>query len=90
MCFDFLYNLISNNFHSQKTWARYDCKHIFVFMLSSRYSCQILMKLEFTRGIFEKKKFHENPSSGRRVVQCGRRDVQADMNKLADKQTKIS
>ena len=38
---------------------------------------QILMKLEFSRDIFEKCstiKFHENPSSWSRVVQCGRTD----------------
>jgi hypothetical protein len=36
------------------------------------------MKLEFFRQIFEKSsntKFHENPSSGSRVVQCGRTDM---------------
>jgi hypothetical protein len=39
------------------------------------------MKLEFYRQIFEKfsnVKFHENPSSGSRVVPC----VQTDMTKL--------
>jgi len=33
------------------------------------------MKLEFSRQIFEKStiiKFHKNPSSGSRVVPCGR------------------
>jgi hypothetical protein len=37
------------------------------------------MKLEFSRQIFEKSpniKFHENPSSGSRVVPCGRTDRQ--------------
>jgi hypothetical protein len=37
------------------------------------------MKLEFSRKIFEKRlniKFHENPSSGSRVVSCGRIDGQ--------------
>jgi len=36
------------------------------------------MKLEFSRQIFEKStniKFHENPSSGSRVVPCGRTDM---------------
>jgi hypothetical protein len=36
------------------------------------------MKLEFSRQIFEKSspiKFHENTSSGSRVVPCGRTDV---------------
>ena len=58
-------------------------------MKSNRYSCQILLKLEFTRQIFEKYsniKFHENPSSGSRVSPCGQTDrwtdVEVDMAKL--------
>ena len=45
---------------------------------STRYSCPIWMKLEFSGRNFEKSsniKFHENPSSGRRVVPCGRTDI---------------
>ena len=44
---------------------------------SSWYSCRILIELEFSRQIFEKRsniKFYENPSSGSRVVPCGRTD----------------
>jgi hypothetical protein len=36
------------------------------------------MKLEFSQQVFEKPstiKFHENPSSGSRVVPCGRTDM---------------
>jgi len=43
------------------------------------------MKLEFSRQIFEKYsyfKFHENTSSGRRVVPGGRIDGQTDMTTL--------
>jgi hypothetical protein len=50
-----------------------------VFMQITRYSCHILMKLEFSRQIFENYtniKFYENPSSGRRVFPCGRTDGQ--------------
>jgi len=39
------------------------------------------MKLEFSRQFFEKYsniKFHENPSSGSRVVSCGQMDGQTD------------
>jgi len=39
---------------------------------------QILAKLEFCGQIFEKNSiiiFHENPSSGSRVVPCGRTDM---------------
>jgi hypothetical protein len=52
-------------------------------------SCQISMKLEFSQQIFEKKKnsyteFNEDPSSGSRVVSCGRSDTdkRTDMTKL--------
>ena len=43
-------------------------------MYGTRYSCPILMKLEFSRLVFGKYsniKFHENLSSGSRVVACG-------------------
>jgi hypothetical protein len=43
------------------------------------------MKLEFSRQIFEKVanvKFHQNPSSGSRVVPCGYTDGRTDMTKL--------
>jgi len=49
-------------------------------MSRTRYSCPILMKLEFSQQIFEETsnfKFHENPSSVSRVVSCGRTDGQA-------------
>jgi len=52
-------------------------KCILVFMYSTRYSWTILMKLEFSRQLFEKNsniKIHENPSSGSRVVPCGQTD----------------
>jgi len=44
-------------------------------MQSNRYSCPILMEIEFSRQIFEKylkTKFNKNPSSGSWVVPCGR------------------
>ena len=50
-------------------------------MQSDRYSCRILIEIEFSRQIFAKRsniKFHQNPSSGSRVVSCG----QTDMTKL--------
>ena len=53
--------------YSKKNWASYDQTSILVFMQNTRYSCQILMKLEFSPQIFEEYwniKFHENPSSG--------------------------
>jgi hypothetical protein len=45
-------------------------------MKSTRYSCLILETLEFSRQIFDKYpniKFHENPSSGSRIVPRGQR-----------------
>ena len=33
---------------SKKNWRRYDKKCVLVFMYSTRYSCQILTKLEFS------------------------------------------
>jgi hypothetical protein len=53
--------------------------------LHVKSSCQILMKLEFSRGIFEKFlniEFSENLSSWSRVCRCGRTDRQTDMRKL--------
>ena len=68
--------------HSKKNSAR--CYHIcaLVFMLSTRYSCQILIKFEFSQQIFVKYrniKFHEYTSSESRVVSC---EQQTDMTKL--------
>ena len=39
--------------HSKKIWARYH-KCTYVYMYSTRYLCQILMKLEFSRQILKK------------------------------------
>ena len=50
-------------------------------MKNTRYSCQILRKLEFSGHIFEKYSnitSNENASSGNRVVLCGRTDGQID------------
>jgi len=51
----------------------------------SRYSCHILMKLEFSWQIFEKYsniEFRGNRSSGSRVVPCGRTDRRTEMTKI--------
>ena len=39
--------------HSKTNSERYDKKCVLVIMYSTRYSCQILMKLEFFRQILE-------------------------------------
>jgi len=52
-------------------------------MQTSRYSCQILVKLEFYLQIFEKYthiKFHENPSRWSQVVPFGRTDGYDEAN----------
>jgi len=71
--------------HSEKNWSRYDQKCILVFMWSTRYSCPIVMKLEFSGRFFENYsniKFQYYPSSGSRVVPCGRTDGRTDTTKL--------
>jgi hypothetical protein len=59
-------------------------KGTLVLMWSTRFSCPILMKVEFSGQIFEEHsniKFHENPSSGSRVVPCGRKDRHGEANR---------
>ena len=75
-CFDFLYNVCMK--YLILTRVKRDM-YILVFMQSTRYSAQILMKLEFSRQSFEKYSninFHKNPSGGgERFVPCGRTDM---------------
>jgi len=74
----FYAHFVRNIFHSKKNLARCGQKCILVFMQSTRYSCQILMKFEFSGRIFEKYsnfECHEHPFSGSRVVTCGRTDM---------------
>jgi len=81
VCFDFLYKFVWNISHSKKNWERFDQKCISVFMYSTGYYCQIVMKIEFFRKIFEKCsniKLHENPSGGSRVDTCGQTDGRTD------------
>jgi hypothetical protein len=50
-------------------------------MQNIRYSCQILMKLEFLRRILGKYvnvNFEENMSNGSRVVPCGQTERRTD------------
>ena len=54
-------------------------------MESTRYSCQIVMKDEFPRRDFLKSsniKFHENLSSGSKVLPYRRRDRRNEQNGL--------
>jgi hypothetical protein len=71
--------------HSKKKSARYCHKGTNVFTQSTRYYCHILMKLEFSRQIFEEYspiRFQENPSSWSRVIPFGWTDGRTDMTKL--------
>jgi hypothetical protein len=48
---------------------------------TAHYSCQMLIKLEFSRQIFEKHsniKFRKNPSNGSRVFPCEKMDGRTD------------
>jgi len=74
--------LTSETFFTQVRVQRNIIINLYTGLMSNtRYSCQIPMKLEFSKQIFEENsniKFHENPSSGRQVVQRGRTDGRTD------------
>jgi hypothetical protein len=67
-------NSVLNISHSRNNWERYDQICLVVFMYSTWFSCPVLMKLEFSWQFLKKYsniKFHENLSSGSRVVSSG-------------------
>ena len=78
MCVDFLYSIfVWNISHSKKNSASY-YHNVLGIHYRTRYSCQILMKIEFSRQIFEvysNFKVHENPFSGNGVVPRRRTDM---------------
>jgi hypothetical protein len=90
--FWFIVQLLSEIFSChKKKWARYYHKCLLVFTLNIRYSCHILMKLEFSWLVLDEYsniRFHENPPNGSRFVPCGQTDRetegQTDMTKLKD------
>jgi hypothetical protein len=75
----FITTFVWNISHSEQNRARYydKCAHVFTWC---RFSYQAVMTLEFKRQIFENPliRFHENASSGCRVVPCGRTDGRTD------------
>jgi hypothetical protein len=75
MCLYIIYNFCLKHSTFWKVSARYDEKSILVSMVSTRYSRLILMNIEFSRQISKIFKFHDNPSSGSRVVSWGRTDT---------------
>jgi hypothetical protein len=83
MCYLIFYTFVWDISHSKKNWASFYRKRTEVFIQSTVYSCQILTEHEFSRQIFGKRSiniFHENPSSGSRVVPCGRTDKHDEAN----------
>jgi hypothetical protein len=83
--FIFATNFVWNISHYEKNSSRYDHKCTWVFMWSTRYSCQILIKIAFSWQIFEKYSninFMEVRPVRARVVPCGRADRQTDMANL--------
>jgi hypothetical protein len=71
--------LLWNISHSKQNSARYYQTHIEKFRQNIRYPCHILLKLKFSRQIFEKYSnsiFDENLSGGSLVLPCERTDQQ--------------
>ena len=89
MCFDFIYDLCPKYFSFLEERSEIRSKMYIGRHATALYSCQMLMKLEFSRQMFEKHsniKFHENPSNGNRVFPCEKIDArtggQTDSTKL--------
>jgi len=73
-----------NSPHFKEKWVRYKRNCTSVLMQSTRHSCPILIKVEFSRQSFEtfNIKFRGNPTSGNRVFPRRQADRQKDMTKL--------
>ena len=80
----FFTNFVCKVPHSKKNWSRYDWKCILVTMWSARYSCQILMEVDFLDRFSQKYGKYQIP---RKCVQwepnCSMRaDRGTDVTKL--------
>jgi hypothetical protein len=76
MCFDFLLNFCPKHFSFLEAFSEIVI-NVKSLCVKYRYSCQILIKREFSRQIFKKNsnmKFHQNSSTGSRIVPFGRTD----------------
>jgi len=72
LCFVFCTTFVLNISHSKKKWARY--KRTSVFMCTTRFSCRVLMKLEFsTRFSKSTLKLIEFRPVGAELLHAGRR-----------------
>jgi hypothetical protein len=75
VCFKFLYNCCPKDFSFTEELSEIWSKTFFGLHVKYPLFCPIVMRLTFSRHIFEKSSniaFHENPSSGSRVYPCGR------------------
>jgi hypothetical protein len=78
-------NFDGNICHSKKQWTRYDQLYLAVFMKKARYSCPILMNLEFSTYFFSINIQYELSwkSVRRETTSCSMQtDRQTDMTKL--------
>jgi hypothetical protein len=87
--FIYITSLASNEVFSPSNkihWEVGRAKNLSAPLSSTHYSCQILVKPEISWRIFEKYsiKFHENLSSGSRVVPCWQTDIQTWRNYFAN------
>jgi len=76
----FFSKLLSGTFLILRRSERCVIRNVSKYSYQVPFFCQILMKLELYRHIFENTqiKFHENPSSGSRIASCGQTDGRAD------------
>ena len=78
--------ILSEIFLILRRLERYVIKNIYWYSCkSTRYSCPILMKMDFSEEILEKYsniKCHENTSSGSRVVPWGRKGKHGEAKSL--------
>jgi len=75
---------VSNISHYRKKWVRCDQKRILVFMQSTRYSYQILMKLEFSRQISKNSQISHSMNIHPVGAELFHEDRRTDMTKLTD------